>query len=495
MEAIIAHPNYRDMPCTRRKDGSIVWVAAKTSDIGKSRLEWWEGKKKPGESLRDVAFRLHPTKTHVCQICGREMELDYVYPCFNRLNRIVLVMRNEGSLTPEVETFLKNRETGLTHIRDVAHKLATLGAQPAMGAFAVAFAVPHNVPRCASAMVNYLLSLPIANRKNKLSPGAMSNVPDRLDGFHSYNLCCRQLHDRGRSPKNLSKYGEDRRAYEFWVDGDHKAASWTMREFSRYGWSADHIGPISQGFAHRPNGFRPTTKEFQSTRRDRLRAKDVALLLETEKEGECVASWHVRVLWNALKQWAVGSDERAEALGHAMRAQVHDTLTLLSHLLEAGHERFLRRLRRDLFKNQLIRIKSVEIEPGLNIEEVKREVDEELRASGEYRRALRVHVGFSERPLRSENRRSAYRVLKKSIDALRNYASATVEAVGSNRRLPTLSKEDVARLLNPVLEALQAKNYEAAEGKLHEVVDHLAKQQAKQLSEAWGCDFTQSAGS
>ena len=47
-------------------------------------------------------------------------------------------------------------------------------------------------------------------KKSMLSPGVMSNAPDRLDGYHSYNACCRPC-DSGRSKKNLSTYGQDRR--------------------------------------------------------------------------------------------------------------------------------------------------------------------------------------------------------------------------------------------------------------------------------------------
>ena len=49
-----------------------------------------------------------------------------------------------------------------------------------------------------------------------VSPGVMSNSPDRFDGFHSDGACCRHESDKGRSKENLSRYTQDRRAYEFW---------------------------------------------------------------------------------------------------------------------------------------------------------------------------------------------------------------------------------------------------------------------------------------
>lgn len=33
--------------------------------------------------------------------------------------------------------------------------------------------------------------------KAVLGPGAMSNFPDRYDGFHTYNRCCRKKEDKG----------------------------------------------------------------------------------------------------------------------------------------------------------------------------------------------------------------------------------------------------------------------------------------------------------
>ena len=62
----------------------------------------------------------------------------------------------------------------------------------------------------------------------------MSNCPDRLDGFHDHCLKCRPSSDKGRHQSNLQKYGEDRRAYEYWSDGNWKKASWLMKEFNKH---------------------------------------------------------------------------------------------------------------------------------------------------------------------------------------------------------------------------------------------------------------------
>jgi hypothetical protein len=89
----------------------------------------------------------------------------------------------------------------------------------------------------------------------------MSNAPDRLDGFHSYNLCCRGKQDTGRAADNLKTYGVDRRAFEHWCEGDWSAANALMNSVTEgtcarcgaFGQlTADHVGPISLGFLHSP---------------------------------------------------------------------------------------------------------------------------------------------------------------------------------------------------------------------------------------------------
>jgi len=100
----------------------------------------------------------------------------------------------------------------------------------------------------------------------------------------------------------------------------------------------------------------------------------------------------------------------------------------------------------------------------------------------------------------TEHRRSALRALRKSIESLRKYASANIATVGSNRRLSTLSKEEAAELLAPVLDVLNLRSseasqkellFEAAEKRLQEVVDYLGMMRARQLCLEWGCDLPQ----
>ena len=262
MEFIATHPHYAGMPHLHKANGEVRWVATCNSHMGQDRWKWWDKKRKKlgmpadGPWISKVARAIHPTGEKPCQVCGKVLKLDYVYP----------------------------------------------------------------------------------NKRGGMSPGAMSNAPDRLDGYHTYNLCCRGKQDTGRSASNLQRYGEDRRAYENWADGDWKAASWLMKVFQKHGVSPDHVGPISLGFRHRTS-FRPLTRAGNSARNNRMTLADVKLLLKEEKEEE-VISKHSKLLWDLLKR-SVRTDADALVLTKLMREHMHLVLSVFSYIAAQGYKPFL----------------------------------------------------------------------------------------------------------------------------------------------------------
>lgn len=264
MEFIVNHPNYKGMPFLYKENGQIGWVVTRSSKLGLARLEWWDKKReklgiqKNGAWISKTARAIHPTGEKPCQICGKVMKLDYVYP----------------------------------------------------------------------------------NRRGGLSPGAMSNAPDRLDGYHSYNLCCRSKQDRGRHKSNLARYGEDRRAYENWAEGDWKAASWLMKEFQKHGVSADHLGPISLGFMHRPR-FRSLSRSANSARNNRMTYEDIIALIEEEKNEEIISA-HSKALWDLLKN-RVKNDTDALRFSKLMRENLHYILSIFAYIADKGYKDFLQK--------------------------------------------------------------------------------------------------------------------------------------------------------
>jgi Alw26I/Eco31I/Esp3I family type II restriction endonuclease len=190
--------------------------------------------------------------------------------------------------------------------------------------------------------------------KKNLGPGVMSNAPDRLDGFHTYNACCRKTSDKGRSTSNLARYSVDRRAFENWAEGDWRGADRLMGLYKSSRakvpcpvcgktrkMTPDHIGPISLGFVHRMK-FQPMCGSCNSTKNNRLTYGDFLNLVEDEKSGVKVISWHSRFVWERLKP-TIRDDKSALEASKVLRKNLHNVLTLLALIAEAGHSAFLYR--------------------------------------------------------------------------------------------------------------------------------------------------------
>lgn len=298
MNFIVNHPNYEGLPIERKADGTFAWISTAQSAIGKARKEWCENKARelgfPLEAgvYAKVMREIHPTKWKVCQICGKSMSIYYHYPSANCLKAIKKTFGIQYSETD--------------HISEVWDDLIKNG---------------FSVDNVATFFIKYgkLSSVTASSTKDEiitkleeqcrvhglavLSPGAMSNFPDRYDGFHTYNRCCRSAQDAGRSKENLKSYTRDRRAYEYWSDGNIQAANQFMGSAYFYGISADHIGPISLGFIHDSHYLRPMTSSDNSTKRDRLQYEDIEEIIAIENSTKINAmSWFSQMLWSYIEE-------------------------------------------------------------------------------------------------------------------------------------------------------------------------------------------------
>ncbi len=198
MSTIIRHPNYQGLPIKKRKDGSYVWVAPKQSEIGLKRKNWCIQKARelklisgnqpyPG-MYAQVMLAIHPTKRKTCQICGSEMSLYYHYPNADFLKALNKRFHSDFTLCDSIPDIwdcltsqgFSEREIAAFLIKkgDLDSGLSEAGKQTVIDALERA---------CRK------------GSKKCLGPGAMSNFPDRFDGFHSYNRCCRSSQDKGRS--------------------------------------------------------------------------------------------------------------------------------------------------------------------------------------------------------------------------------------------------------------------------------------------------------
>ncbi len=330
-EFIVAHPNYEGPHFSRNaKDNSIRWVVTGKSAEGQKRKNWYVqkckllGVKVEAGAFSKVAVAVHPTKLHTCQICGKQLSILYVYPNKNLLKKVTDVFGvNFNPFERNIFEIIKQTTDNQINIE----KWINL------------FKAPESVKTLEDLQSWITENHVKTSSKSFLSPGVMSNPPDRYDGFHSDGNCCRSKSDKGRHKENLQRYGQDRRVYENWADGDWKQADRLMSMFRKHGLSADHIGPISLGFCHRPK-FHPLTREENSAKNNRMSLSDVKTLIEDEQNGEQVVSWHSKHVWNFLKN-EVKSDVDAVKLSVLMRTNLHWVLTIFARIDEQGHRDFL----------------------------------------------------------------------------------------------------------------------------------------------------------
>ena len=354
---IVNHPVYEGMPDAWNENGAVQWEApsnrgsGKHKDTHQKRRAWWRDKAlavgidpTADQWISRTAKSIHPTGEKPCKRCGRVMSLRYVYPSGHLARRL-------GNLGYLEESDLPEKTEDVYSIVERLH--AKFGNQFLADATRLFTTAGIRAPRfpTVDAILSWLKDDYVPQEPSTLSPGAMSNAPDRFEGFHSFNLCCRSKADSGRHSGNLRSYVTDRRVFEYWVDGDWVAADRMMGlvrtkladEPCANGHdgpcSADHIGPISLGFSHRPE-FQLLCGHCNGAKNNRMTMRDVQRLIAAEAQGEDVVSWHSRALWERCKD-RVGDDETALRLSKLMRDNRHTLMDILQRVYAAGHYSFL----------------------------------------------------------------------------------------------------------------------------------------------------------
>lgn len=357
---IVTHPSYSDMPDVYLDNGEVQWEAPSNRPAGKfqdthnKRRDWWRRKARElgidPESphwISRTAKTLHPTKQKPCKACGRMMDIRYAYPNHHLLSRIKRLSYYNATFDLDP----------LEHISDLMPRLISAFGDKVFDDLPRLFrakaittpALPHDL----TVWLHWIDHEYIPAEPTILSPGVMSNAPDRLDGFHSFNLCCRQTTDPGRSKQNLQSYTTDRRVFEYWVDGDWVAADRLMgmirssidlqtqpcRNNHPGPCAADHIGPISLGFSHRPE-FQLLCLKCNSAKNNRMYLSDVYRLREAQRNSEIVTSWYCSHLWNKLNT-NVNTEETAVRLCKLLRDNRHTAMSLLHRFVADGHRVFL----------------------------------------------------------------------------------------------------------------------------------------------------------
>lgn len=334
MKRIVNHPNYKDLWIETKSDGSYSWIATASSEVGKARITWCKEKAKElGFPIQagvyaDVMLAIHPTKWKVCQTCGNEMSLYYHYPNANFLKALNNTFNSCFTDCDHIHIIWNELAKNGTNEIEIARFLISKGELP--------------LNPSAATKDEIINALELACRKgNKkcLGPGAMSNFPDRYDGFHTYNRCCRATQDKGRSKENLKSYTKDRRAYEYWSDGNIHAANQFMGSSFFKGTSADHIGPISLGFIHDPRYLQPMSSSDNSTKRDRLQYEDIEKIIETEvRTGISPMSWYSRLIWEHIRSNYQANPSKVAGYRDALKQHMANFMFILWTILDSCPE-------------------------------------------------------------------------------------------------------------------------------------------------------------
>jgi len=358
MEFIANHETYVGMPDAFTEDNKIQWEAPSNRSSGKyrdthhKRREWWRRKAlsigidpESAKWLSRTARQIHPTLKKPCKRCGRVMELRYIYPSNTLLQRLKKIGYVDENFP--IEPF--ERITDLvTRLVEIFGDSVLLNLPDLLQTSEIS---PPSLQQSLENWLNWIEREYVLQEPSTLSPGAMSNAPDRFDGFHSFNRCCRSKADKGRSQSNLKAYATDRRVFEYWTEGNWIAANRLMGQirmnFSNESCfnghpgpcSADHMGPLSLGFTHRPQ-FQLLCKSCNSSKNNRMTLREVVHLREIEANSESVISWHSKALWGLRKE-DVLDDETALRLSKLLRDNRHTLMSILQRIAEANHFTFL----------------------------------------------------------------------------------------------------------------------------------------------------------
>lgn len=359
MDLIVKNANYAEMPDAIAEDtDKIQWEAPSNRKSGKykdtnvKRLNWWKAKAsehgiKVGSEhwISKVAKLIHPTGEKPCKKCGNSMLISYVYPQNKLLTKINSIDIIQDRF--EFEDFIP-----ITDIVNSLHEKHGDAILEPLAKVIRSSSLSYTDSKITLVSFNNWLNDFIKSEpRGCLSPGVMSNAPDRFDGFHSFNLCCRSKADTGRTKKNLQSYTTDRRVFENWNQGDWIAADRMMgvvkkslrQELCKFGHPgpchADHIGPISLGFTHRPK-FQLLCSQCNSSKNNRMTYNDIKILNTDERNGECVVSWHTKPAWDLVKT-KIKDDHDALKASKLLRDFSYYPLEIFYHLLKEGKIAFL----------------------------------------------------------------------------------------------------------------------------------------------------------
>jgi hypothetical protein len=171
---------------------------------------------------------------------------------------------------------------------------------------------------------------------------------------------------------------------------------------------------------------------------------DVKTLINDEKRGEKVISWHSKYIWDALKN-KVENQNDALILSKLMRNNLHYILILFSKISESGHNDFLKKYLHPEYS--FIDYKFVDFNP----------IDSQIK--------------INEKPLNSKNKqKNADRYIRIAFESLEYYKDV------KNRNTKIWNSQIVDKLVNAFLPCLESNDNNFKEELLNEILNQLAKE-------------------
>ena len=517
-EFIASHPAYSGMPDLRYPDGRIQWETPSNRKSGEfkdshdKRLQWWKNKAveigistTEDKWISKVAKRIHPTGIRPCPVCGKELEIRYAYLSKRFIKRVHLL----DFYNNDIEM------TEITHILDFVTEFITEYKNHAIHTLPILLSCKEapDIPKLStlSEWLEWIDQKYIPLEPSMLGPGSMSNAPDRLDGFH-YNRCCRKKTDKGRSDANLASYSKDRRAFENWSDGNWITANMLMgyiksnpalrqEPCANFGdahehplpCDADHIGPISLGFCHRPE-FQLLCSPCNSAKNNRLYFSDVQHLIAVESTGETVTTWYATPVWNLCKN-KVTNAETALRLSKIMRDNRNIALMLLSKFMTSGECLFLLSLLNLQYADYQYQIipDSQEIDNHIVTVDFTYETSSLRYVTIQKRRKIRIAFE-SLSDYATKDNRNGFIYNSPTIEQLKSTIFDILSSVPQEYKIlnsklcsiisnPVISDNEIESFLNEVdyNKLLSLNEYVAAKEKLYEIMSLVAQE----LSNNW----------
>lgn len=373
---IIRHPSYEGMPMPTTHNRRIAWVAPAKGELGQYRAAWWNKKKaelvikgmlSSQAKISEVARSIHPTKYKPCQTCGKNLSIEYVY-----LNKIGIKKINFNFPDLSTDPFWEIKD----FIVAIHNKYEKAGLIRFIASFELDKS-SFDIPKIVDQFKEKHISL--------LSPGSMSNAPDRLDGFHSYNKCCRSKEDKAHT---------------------------TL--------------------------FTPMTKQENSAKGNRMRLYDVRKLIKAESNGIEIVSWHTKPIWERYKT-QISTDADALNLSKTLRKNLQRTLLVLCELNRRGNRSFLVSLLNPNYA--FFRIKIIGFNPQTGSYEKIEKIPGRLT---QYSRNAKRYVDIAFESLEKYKLKENRKLADLSDDILKEIINKTEKALrefGNERAKQILQKE------------------------------------------------------